>query len=90
MGFSNEGVVFSYGWATQEAGNGKPKQNFWSGYAGTHVRLYPEDNSYIILAIQCMDHAGTGALNNLRQLCLDTFLRNWIPDQQDAKRRKCD
>merc|ERR1711861_92972 len=53
MGLSNEGTVFSYGWASQESTKDSPKQNYWSGYAGTHFRLYPKDHSYIVIGVQC-------------------------------------
>merc|ERR1712083_711971 len=63
MGLSSDGAAFSTGWVTQEARADAPKQNYWSGYAGTHVRLYAEEDSYIVQGIQCMDHSGTGLLN---------------------------
>merc|ERR1712032_299519 len=77
MGLSSDGAAFSTGWVTQEAGADAPKQNYWSGYAGTHVRLYVDEDSYIVQGIQCMDHSGTGLLNTVfRQPCLNTFLRH--------------
>mmetsp|Transcript_94671 Transcript_94671/g.167684 ORF Transcript_94671/g.167684 Transcript_94671/m.167684 type:complete len:406 (-) Transcript_94671:78-1295(-) len=90
MKLSVGGAEFSYGWVTQNSTDELPKQNFWSGYAGTHVRLYPEDNSYIIQGIQCMDHCGTGFLDStLRQPCLSTFLQNWTIEGSEAKRQRC-
>jgi len=77
-GMSNDGACFSTGWVTQEPGPGTPKQNYWSGYANTHFRLYVDDGSYIILGVQCMDHSGTGFVNKaLREPCIQTFLQNW-------------
>merc|ERR1712176_117014 len=91
MGFSSEGAVFTYGWAMNGRTEDAPHQNYWSGYAGTHVRLYPESDSYIIQGIQCMDHCATGFLNSeLREPCLNTFLSHWTTDEtESAKRQKC-
>eukprot|EP00930_Biecheleria_cincta_P047913 TRINITY_DN33312_c0_g1_i1.p1 TRINITY_DN33312_c0_g1~~TRINITY_DN33312_c0_g1_i1.p1 ORF type:complete len:157 (+),score=19.01 TRINITY_DN33312_c0_g1_i1:204-674(+) len=92
MGLSEE-APFTYGWVSAAPTATAPKQCFWSGYAGTHVRLYPDDKSYIIQAVQCMDHSFTGKAGKVfREPCLETFLEHWGPKQEgsntDDKRRK--
>jgi CubicO group peptidase (beta-lactamase class C family) len=73
------GTAFTYGWASAPAESaGAPKQNYWSGYAGTHFRLFADDDAYVILAVQCMDHANTGSLRErLTAPVVATFLEHW-------------
>jgi len=83
MGLS-ETSPFTYGWVSADPTEGTPRQCFWSGYAGTHIRLFPDDKSYIIQGIQCMDHSFTGTAEAIfRNPCLETFLKHWVP-QHDA------
>lgn len=90
MGLAGEASAyptsFNFGWATThpEASidgynpRDHPKCNFWSGYAGTHVRFYKDEESYIVIGVQCMDHRGLGLLDEvLRHPVLKTFLQNW-------------
>jgi hypothetical protein len=66
---------FNFGWVTTSVDAGQieeyktfqhPVSCYWSGYAGTHVRYYPEDDSFIVIGIQIMDHSFTGAVDAVR------------------------
>eukprot|EP00928_Gymnodinium_smaydae_P052559 TRINITY_DN3654_c0_g4_i1.p1 TRINITY_DN3654_c0_g4~~TRINITY_DN3654_c0_g4_i1.p1 ORF type:complete len:471 (-),score=66.82 TRINITY_DN3654_c0_g4_i1:25-1437(-) len=88
MGLSDS-VPFTFGWVSADSTATTPAQCYWSGYAGTHVRLYPKDNSYIIQAVQCMDHSFTGALmGKFRDPCLATFLGHWATDRDEPAERE--
>jgi len=52
----------------------------WSGYANTHVRVYPDDDAFIILAPQLMDNSSGGfthAADVLRVPALAAFTGLW-------------
>lgn len=79
---------FNFGWAVTHPGDGEgitgyamndhPQSNYWSGYAGTHVRFYKDEESYMVIGIQVMDHVGAGMLDNvLRTPLVATFLDCW-------------
>lgn len=77
LGDSEHNTAFHFGWAVQGKRAGEPHQNYWSGYAGTHARLYPDEKSFLLLGVQCMDHSSTGLLGKvLRDPLLKAF-RRW-------------
>ena len=81
--------TFNYGWATSHEDRMEGEgveipshqhrvQNWWGGYAGTQVRFYPTNDSYILTGIQVMDHTFTGTLDKvLNQPLFAAFLGSW-------------
>jgi CubicO group peptidase (beta-lactamase class C family) len=66
--FLEPGASFNFGWVTLDASSvatdgyvphTHPACNFWSGYAQTHVRFYRDDDAYLLIGVQVMDHAMT-------------------------------
>lgn len=77
---------FDFGWATTHPYTSideyeleqHPSCNFWSGYAGTHVKFYIDDDSYIIIGVQIMDHSGTGQVREyVQNAIVKEFLSLW-------------
>jgi hypothetical protein len=66
--------TFNFGWVSTSVSAGqvneyRPYQHpiscYWSGYAGTHVRYYPDDNAFIVIGVQVMDHVFSGKVDQV-------------------------
>jgi CubicO group peptidase (beta-lactamase class C family) len=90
MGVSPEApypATFNFGWAStfiqyegieEYATHHHPRCNYWSGYANTHVRLYADDDAFIIIGTQLMNHHFSPKPDNsLRLPLIAKFLQTW-------------
>eukprot|EP00755_Sulcionema_specki_P034057 Sspe_Gene.20850::Locus_7695_Transcript_1_1_Confidence_1.000_Length_2172::g.20850::m.20850 len=87
LGMGHETKVMAFGWgqtvpSSAVAGSIEPHvhpmENFWGGYAGTQVKVYPTEDSYVVIGVQCMDHHMTGTVDRvLRIPFLRAFLSLW-------------
>ena len=48
------GQTFTLGWALRPESSRHTHCNFWSGYANTHGRLYPDQDEYVAVFPQFM------------------------------------
>jgi CubicO group peptidase (beta-lactamase class C family) len=76
---------FNFGWAVTHRHSAVDDYQaeeypccFWSGYANSHVRFYAEEDSYVIIGTQLMDHHFTnGGTAKLREPIVRAFLDAW-------------
>eukprot|EP01064_Diplonema_japonicum_P000381 TRINITY_DN10270_c0_g1_i1.p1 TRINITY_DN10270_c0_g1~~TRINITY_DN10270_c0_g1_i1.p1 ORF type:complete len:438 (+),score=83.25 TRINITY_DN10270_c0_g1_i1:34-1347(+) len=79
-------AAMTFGWAKTDpkadpeklGGHDFPVCNYWSGYAGNQVRVYPTEDSYIIVGMQVMDHHYTRTYQDTVRLPLvEKFISLW-------------